>query len=56
MSVKEELARPSISPPLEGTRWREQSGVGENEPAAPGWIIFTSGVTLKPCGCIFSPA
>lgn len=40
MSVKEELTRPSISPPLEGTRWREQSGVGENEPAAPGWMYF----------------
>lgn len=37
--MKEVLAQPS-TPPLQGSRWREQSGVEENKPAAPGWVYF----------------
>ena len=41
--MKEELSQPASSPPRSSprkTRWREQSGVGETKPAAPGLMYF----------------
>ena len=57
--MKEELSQPASSPPLSsprGTRWREQSGVGDTSQQLLVGCIFISGVTWKPCGCIFSAA